>query len=103
MGYTHLGSLRLICRRVRGWLATTQQQHRRAATLFGLAEQLSRQIRYALVEPVRVRINAALATIQGELGAEIFAEAFAIGDQLSLNEAFTTILVPGHLKNIRPP
>lgn len=58
-------------------LAAVQQNYLRAATLSGLAEQVSSRIRYVLVEPVR-----------GELEPAVFAEAFAAGRQMSLNEAF---------------
>ena len=69
-------------------LATVQQNYLRAATLSGLAEQVSSRIRYVLVEPVRAQVDAALATVRGELEPAVFAEAFAAGRQMSLNEAF---------------
>jgi predicted ATPase/DNA-binding SARP family transcriptional activator len=80
-------------------LATAQQQFVRAATLFGLAEQLRRQTRYELLEPVRSLVDAALATVRQALGAEHFAEAFTAGQQLSLEKAFATLLAPDHLTN----
>jgi len=91
------------CLWVAARLAATQQQYQRAANLFGLAEQLSSQIRCTPVEPVRTQINVALATVQEELGAEHFAEAIAAGRQLSLGEAFTTILAPGHVTDASVP
>jgi hypothetical protein len=82
-------------------LATAQQQHRRAATLFGLAEQVRSRVKYELVGPARLLVDAALATVCKALGAEGFAEAFASGQQLSLDEAFATILAP--VRIISPP
>ena len=66
----------------------------RAATLFGLAEQVSSRIRYALVEPVRALVDAALATVRTRLDPADVAEVFATGQQISLEAAFTTILAP---------
>jgi predicted ATPase/DNA-binding XRE family transcriptional regulator len=77
-------------------LATAQEQYSRAAMLFGLAEQISSQSHYRLVEPVRSLVDTALATVREALDPAIFAEAFATGHQLSLNEAFATILAPGY-------
>jgi hypothetical protein len=77
-------------------LATAQEQYPRAAMLFGLAEQISSQIHYRLVEPVRSLVDTALATVREALDPARFAEAFATGRQLSLNEAFATILAPGY-------
>jgi hypothetical protein len=75
-------------------LAVAQQQYRRAATLFGLAEQMHSHIRYAYAGPIRDLVDAALATVREALGAEVFVEVFTTGKQLSLDEAFTTILSP---------
>lgn len=77
-------------------LATAQQHYRRAATLFGLAEQISSQVHYPLNEPMRPLVDAALATVREALDPATFADAFATGQQLPLNEAFTTILAPGY-------
>ncbi|MCE7986684.1 MAG: NACHT domain-containing protein [Caldilinea sp. CFX5] len=73
-------------------LATAQQQSLRAATLFGLADQAHSQIHYAIAGPMRALADAALATVQTALEPAIFAEAFAAGQQMSLAEAFATIL-----------
>lgn len=73
-------------------LATARQAYVRAATLFGLAEQISQRIRYPLVEPVQSLVNAALATVQAALEPAAFAEAFAAGQQLSIEEALATVL-----------
>jgi hypothetical protein len=51
------------------------------------------------VGPVRAQVDAALATVQAALGAEVFAEAFTLGQQLSLDEAFATILAPARITN----
>jgi hypothetical protein len=74
-------------------LATAQQQYRHAATLFGLADQVSRHIHYAPAGPLRTLVDAALATVRGALDPAVFAEAFATGQQLSLDEAFAGILL----------
>jgi predicted ATPase/DNA-binding SARP family transcriptional activator len=81
-------------------LATAHEHYRRAAILFGLAEQLGSQIRYAPVEPVRVQIDAALATVQQALGAEQFAQDFTLGRGLSLQEAFSTTVMTNHNTSI---
>jgi hypothetical protein len=75
-------------------LAATQQQHRRAATLFGLAEQVRSRIHYELVGPVRPLVDAALAAVRASLGAEAFGEAFTTGQRLSLAETFAALLTP---------
>jgi hypothetical protein len=87
------------CMWVAARLATAQQQFLRAATLFGLAEQLRRHTRYELVGPARPMVDTALATVHAALGAELFAEAFTTGQQLSLDDAFAAILAPDHLTN----
>ena len=73
-------------------LATAQQQYGRAATLFGLAEQLHSQIRYVIAGPVRTLADTALATVSEALDPAVFAEAFAVGQQMTLAEAFATML-----------
>jgi predicted ATPase/transcriptional regulator with XRE-family HTH domain len=75
-------------------LATAQGQYRRAATLFGLAEQANSQIHHAYAGPLRTKTDAALATVRSALDPTVFAEAFAAGQQLSLGEAFVTVLHP---------
>ena len=67
-------------------LATTQQQHRRAATLFGLAEQMHSQIHSVIAGPMRSLAEAALATVRTTLEPAAFAEAFTAGQQMSLAE-----------------
>ena len=75
-------------------LATAQQQYLRAATLFGLADQTHSQIHYAIGGPMCALADATLATVRGALDPAVFAEAFAAGQQMSLAEAFATILAP---------
>jgi predicted ATPase/transcriptional regulator with XRE-family HTH domain len=69
-------------------LATAQGAYLRAATLFGLAEKVRRQIGYESVGPVRLLADAALTTVHAALDSTHFAEAFAAGQKLSLEEAF---------------
>jgi hypothetical protein len=79
---------------VAGHLATAQERYERAATLFGLAEQANSQIHHAYAGPLRTKTDAALATVRAALDPAVFAEAWAGGQQLSLGEAFATILHP---------
>jgi hypothetical protein len=81
-------------------LAAAQQHYLRAATLFGLAEQICSYLDYVVTGPRRAAVDTALATVRETLGAERFDEAFAAGQQLSLHEAFTTILAPADIRNI---
>ncbi len=69
-------------------LATAQQQYRRAALLFGLAEATHNAIQTVLAQPMRALADAALATVQAALEPAAFAEAFAAGQQMPLEEAF---------------
>jgi len=75
-------------------LATAQQQYPHAATLFGLAEQTHDRIHHVIAGPVRTLAEAALATVRAALDPVVFAEAFAAGQQMSLAEAFATVLLP---------
>ena len=75
-------------------VATAQQQYLRAATLFGLADQVHSHIHYAIAGPMRALADAALAMVRAALEPDVFAEAFAAGQQLSLDEAFASILNP---------
>jgi tetratricopeptide (TPR) repeat protein len=80
------------CLWVAARLATAQQRYTRAAMLFGLAEQVCRRIRYHGNGVMRPAVDAALATVQTALEPAVFAEAFVAGRQMTLAEAFTTIL-----------
>lgn len=73
-------------------LAAAQRQYLRAATLFGLVDQVHSQIRYVIAGPMRSLADAALATVQTALDPAVFAAAFATGQQMALAEAFATIL-----------
>jgi hypothetical protein len=79
-------------------LATAQQQYARAATLFGLAEQTHSQIHHVIGGTMRALADAALATVQAALEPAAFAEAFAAGQQMTLAEAFVTILMPSSVR-----
>lgn len=78
-------------------LATAQQQYQRAATLFGLAEKAHSHIQHAVAGPMRDLADAALTTVRSELDTELFAQTFAAGQQLSLTEAFATLLAPSFI------
>jgi predicted ATPase/DNA-binding SARP family transcriptional activator len=78
-------------------LATAQQYYLRAATLFGLAEATRRHTRYELIEPVRSSVNAALTTLHESLDQVVFAASFTMGQQLSLDEAYATILAASNM------
>jgi hypothetical protein len=45
----------------------------------------------AVAKPLRAPIDAALGVVEEALGREAFAEAFAAGRQLTLEEAFAAI------------
>jgi predicted ATPase/transcriptional regulator with XRE-family HTH domain len=75
-------------------LATAQQQYQRAATLFGLAEQMHNHIPVMIAKPMRTLADAALATVREALEPALFAEAFAAGQPMSLEEGYTTVLAP---------
>jgi len=76
-------------------LATAQQQYPRAATLFGLADQAHSQIHHVIGGPMRSLADAALVTVREALEPAVFAEAFAAGQQMSLEQAFATLLARG--------
>jgi tetratricopeptide (TPR) repeat protein len=82
---------------IAGCLATAQNRYLRAATIFGLADQLHRMVQYVIVGPMRAPADEALATLQAALDPAIFDEAFNTGQQLSLAEAFASILAPVHI------
>jgi hypothetical protein len=73
-------------------VATAQQQYLRAATLFGLADQMHSQIHYAIAGPIRTLADAAVATVQAALNPEVFAEAFTTGQRLSLEQVIAEAL-----------
>jgi len=55
------------------------------------------QVHYEITGPVRALADAALATVREALDPVVFAEAFATGQQMALEEAFATILAPSSL------
>jgi hypothetical protein len=73
-------------------VATAQHQYLRAATLFGLADQVHSQINYAIAGPMRALADAAQATVQAALDPVVFAEAFITGQQMSLEQAIAEAL-----------
>jgi hypothetical protein len=75
-------------------LATAQGQYPRAVTLFGVADQMYRQIHGAIGGLIRALANAALAMAGAASEPAVFAVAFAVGQQMALAEAFGTILLP---------
>ncbi|MCB0189667.1 MAG: hypothetical protein KDE31_35595, partial [Caldilineaceae bacterium] len=75
-------------------LATAQQQHGRAATLFGYASRMHSHHYEVLAGPIRTLADAALATVQAALDPVLFAKAFAAGQQMAFEEVFSTILAP---------
>ena len=75
-------------------LATAQQQFLHAASLFGLAEQVHSHIHHVIGGPMRDLADAALATVQAALEPAVFTEAFVTGQQMAMEEAFATLLVP---------
>jgi hypothetical protein len=69
-------------------VATAQQLYLRAAPLFGVADQMHSHIQYAIGGPMRDLADAALAMARAALDPLVFVEAFAMGQQMSLEEAF---------------
>ena len=84
-------------------LAAAQGAYLRAATLFGLADGIRSPVHYELVGPARQLAEAALARVRTALDPALFDEAFTAGQQLSLEEAFATILAPGSVRADPPP
>jgi hypothetical protein len=81
-------------------LATMQGQYQRAAVLLGVGEAAHHRIHNVYAGPMLPLVNAALLKVREALGAKLFDEAFAAGQQLSINEAYTTLLPPAYLRNI---
>jgi hypothetical protein len=77
-------------------LATLQGHYKRAATIFGLAEQMHSHIHHVVTGPIRTLADDALVTVRESLDPAIFAEAFTGGQQLSLEEAYAAILAPSY-------
>lgn len=79
-------------------LATMQGQYLRAAALLGIVEAAHRRIHYVNTGPMLSLVSAARAQVREALGVELFDQLFAAGQQLSLDEAYTTLLAPTHLQ-----
>ena len=88
-----MGSAVVNCLFVAARLAVARQHYQRASVLFGLAEATRYRTHYTLVEPVRDQVNGALAVVRTALDPVLFAESLAAGQQLSITQAFTTILL----------
>jgi predicted ATPase/DNA-binding XRE family transcriptional regulator len=75
-------------------LATAQGAYLRSAALFGLAEVLRTPLNFEFAGPARRLADEAMAQARAALGPALFDEAFTAGQQLSLEEAFATLLAP---------
>ncbi len=73
-------------------LAAAQGAYESAATLFGLGARAGDQIGYAPAGPLRLMTDRALGTTRAALGPTLFARAFAGGEQMSLEEAYTAVM-----------
>ena len=68
-------------------LAAAQKQFRRAAVLWGSAEQLRYTLKQ-LPDPLREKLDTSLIpATRAQLGEETFAEAWAEGRKLKMQEA----------------
>ena len=75
-------------------LAAARGSNTRAATLFGLVQAIRNRIGVELRGPMRSLEEAAMESMRARLDTSTFAAAFAAGQQLTLEEAFATILAP---------
>jgi hypothetical protein len=78
-------------------LAAAQGRYLHAATLAGVTDAAQRQTHNVYAGPALPLFDAAVAQVRSALEPAVFAEAFAAGQQLALEEAFSTILVPDAL------
>jgi ATP/maltotriose-dependent transcriptional regulator MalT len=76
-------------------LAAAQQQYERAATLFGLADVAHSHVHNAIGGPRRTLAEEALATVRAALDPAVFDKAYADGQQMSLEQAYSSVLYPG--------
>jgi len=83
-------------------LAAQQAHYLLAATRLGLAEQIAKRIGYADKTPMRPLIDACATAIRIALEPAAFAEAFAAGQQMTLEEAFATLLAPTFNPSLSP-
>jgi hypothetical protein len=58
------------------------------------------QVHYAIGGPMRALADAALARVRAELEPAVFAEAFAVGQRVSLAEAFAALLASWHVAEL---
>ena len=72
-------------------LATAKGQYRRAAELFGLAEQAHGRVHHVRLGPQQALAEIALATVRQALEPLEFATAFTAGKQLSLDVISTRL------------
>jgi tetratricopeptide (TPR) repeat protein len=70
-------------------LATAKGRYRRAAELFGLAEQAHGRVHHVRLGPQQALAEIALATVRQVLEPQEFATAFTAGKQLTIDEMFT--------------
>jgi hypothetical protein len=83
-------------------LAAAQGAYLRGARLFGFADEMCAGMHFELAGPARQLADAALAKVRAALDPVVFAEGFAAGQQLSLDEALDTILAPGSIADASP-
>jgi hypothetical protein len=65
----------------------------------GVAEQAHSHFHYVYAGPGRAQVDAALATVQAVLDPQLFTAAFTLGQLLSIDKAFATILAANRLSN----
>lgn len=88
-----IGTALVNCLFVAARLAVIRQHYQQAVALFGFAEVTRQRVYCTLVEPVRAQVDADLARARAMLDPVLYAEAFAMGQQLALNDPFTMQLV----------
>jgi hypothetical protein len=81
-------------------LAAARGAHLRAATFFGLADEMRSRMHYELAGPARQLADAALEKVCAALDPAVFAEAFAAGQRLSFEEASAMILAPSSATDV---
>jgi predicted ATPase/transcriptional regulator with XRE-family HTH domain len=94
-GYHHLIKMDQFERLMVGArLAAARGAYLRAATLFGSAEVSRSEMHYELSGPARRLADAARTKVRAALDPALFDQAFAAGQQLSLEEASAAITAP---------
>jgi tetratricopeptide (TPR) repeat protein len=79
------------CLWVAARLAVAQNHYVRAATIFGLAEAVRLRVHYPAHGWYSALADTALATVQASLEPADFAETFAAGQRMTLEQAFTAL------------